>query len=110
MIVTYTLEILAKCPVDGKPDVYQMTVRTKRIIPVEDILRAVEAVTAQPAFQEAITQDLSRTLGAEVETQGTHSKVRTTVVCGSSASPSPTSLATAVGRGSAERPAAGRSG
>lgn len=82
MRVRHELQMTARCPADGRPDVYRLTVRTGRTIPVEDILAAVLTATKEPAFQEAITQELHRLLAAEVETVGTHSGVVTTVVCG----------------------------
>ncbi len=82
MRVVYELTINAICPVDGKPDVYQLTVRSAKVIPVEDILAAVKKEVAEPAYQETITERLFRAIGTQVETFGIHSGVKTTCVCG----------------------------
>jgi heterodisulfide reductase subunit C len=81
MRVTHTLQITATCPVDNKLDVYECVVSATRTIPVEDILKAVEAIRAKPAYQEDICQELHRQLGCEVKLTGYHSGVRTEVVC-----------------------------
>jgi hypothetical protein len=73
--------VTAKCPVDEKPDVYELTVRTGRTIKVEDILKAVAANTTAPVFQEDLTKALHRDLGCSVTTVGIHSDVTTTVEC-----------------------------
>jgi NADPH-dependent 7-cyano-7-deazaguanine reductase QueF len=82
MQVKHETEIKAMCPIDKKPDVYRLIVRTNQLLKVEDILAAVKRVTEQPTFQEQLTQDLHRDLGCVVETQGWHSGFLTTVVCG----------------------------
>ena len=82
MRVEHTLEAVAVCPVDGLPDVYTLTVRAARVIPVEAILAAVAAVATERVYQEELTQRIHRALACEVETVGYHSGVRTRVVCG----------------------------
>lgn len=82
MLCEYTLEVVAKCPVDNCPDLYRCTVRARRIIPVEDILKAVESLNDRPRYQEEFTEKLHRALAAEVETTGHHSGVKTRCVCG----------------------------
>lgn len=82
MLCEYQFEVVATCPVDKKPDVYRCTVRARRVIPVEEILKAVAALKDVPQFQETFTQELHRALAAQVETTGHHSGVRTRVVCG----------------------------
>ena len=82
MLNTYTLSVTAVCPVDMLPDVYRLRVRANRVIPVEDILAAVEKATKAPAYQEAITQALHRALACEVATAGWHSGVKTVCRCG----------------------------
>ena len=82
MRVVYELTINAVCPADGKPNVYQLTVRSARVIPVEDILAAVKRETADAAYQEVITERLFRALGAEVETFGIHSSIKVRCICG----------------------------
>lgn len=79
MTVTYEFELVAACPVDGKPDVYACTVRASRTIPVEDILRAAADLALKKLYQEDLTVSLQRTLAAEVTTVGWHSGVKTTV-------------------------------
>lgn len=84
MKVEHQFEATAKCPVDGKPDVYTVTVRADRVIKVEDILAAAKSLVGKPIFQEDFTQELHRKLACEVETMGYHSGVRTKVTCGGS--------------------------
>lgn len=82
MLVEHWLTVTATCPVDGKPDVYRVVVRTTRTVKVEDVLAAVARLASEPVYQEAFTQALHRELACEVETRGWHSGVRTVVVCG----------------------------
>ena len=75
MRVTYSFKMEAVCPVDKKKDVYEVEVISDRTIPVEDILR----LTKDPpeAFQETLTENLARLLGAMVISTGWHSGVKT---------------------------------
>ena len=82
MRVEHRLAVVATCPVDKLPDIYQCSVRTTRTIKVEDILKAVGELTKKSLFQEEFTQRLHRLLACEVETTGWHSGVLTRVVCG----------------------------
>lgn len=82
MKVTHRLEVVAVCPVDKAGDVYAVTIRCRRVLFVEDILKAVKELNAKPTTQEEFTQGLHRKLAAEVETAGYHSGVYTTVICG----------------------------
>lgn len=83
MKVQHRLQMKAICPVDQRPDCYEMLVRAQRLVKVEDILTAVAKVTTEATYQEDLTQALSRELAAEVETRGWHSGVETVVICGS---------------------------
>jgi len=75
MRVTYSFTMEAVCPVDKKKDVYQVEVISDRTIPVEDILRLTKD---QPeGFQEDLTENLARLLGAKVISTGHHSGVKT---------------------------------
>tara|TARA_Y100000401_G_C8307481_1_gene217799 strand:- start:953 stop:1192 length:240 start_codon:yes stop_codon:yes gene_type:complete len=75
MRVTYAFKMQAVCPVDKKKDVYEVEVISDRTIPVEDILRLTKD---QPeAFQETLTENLARLLGAKVISTGWHSGVKT---------------------------------
>lgn len=84
MICEHELDVKAKCPVNGEDDVYSCTVRTARVVKVEDILAAAAVVAGRTIFQEDLTRELAGLLGAgvEVETVGWHSGVRTTVRAG----------------------------
>ncbi len=77
MKVKHCLDIQAKCPANGATDTYRMTVVVDRLVMVEDILAAVEKVTAEPIYQEHLTVKLAHELGAHVSTSGTHGKVFT---------------------------------
>lgn len=85
MRVEYTLEAVAVCPADRKPDVYTVVVRTGRTIPVEDIIAAAGELAKAELYQEDFTRELHRKLAAEVETVGWHSGVKTRVVVGGDA-------------------------
>lgn len=82
MIVEHELDVVALCPADGKADFYRVTVRARRVIPVEAILAEAEAFRGRKLYQEELTQELHRALAAEVETVGHHSGVKTTVRVG----------------------------
>lgn len=82
MIVEHTLEVVAICPVDRKPDIYQCTIRSSRTIPVETILKAAAKLRRKRLYQEDVTRELHRTLAAHVETIGWHSGVQTRVAIG----------------------------
>lgn len=77
MKVIHELTIHGRCPVDDAIDTYEVTVEAARVVKIEDILAAVEALP-QPAFQEDITQKLAAKLGCRVTTVGFHSGVKTT--------------------------------
>jgi GTP cyclohydrolase I len=80
--IEHRLEIKAICPVDGLPDVYLCTVRTSRVLPVEQILKVARRLERRAMYQEDLTLALHRSLAAEVETIGSHSGVETRVLCG----------------------------
>lgn len=82
MRVEHRLTVFSRCPVDARRDIYTVFVRTNRIVKVEDILEAIADNTKEPVFQEALTRRLADAIGCEVETQGWHGEVFTTVVCG----------------------------
>jgi heterodisulfide reductase subunit C len=82
VIAEHYFEVVAVCPVDDRTDWYECIVRTRRVIPVEDILAAAESMRGRKVYQEELTADLCRKLSAEVETVGHHSGVKTRVVCG----------------------------
>jgi len=79
MNVKHKLEIVALCPVNGEKDCYKMTVRTKRVIYVEKILKLVDKYKKKKISQEELTHKIARKLGASVTTIGFHSGVKTKV-------------------------------
>jgi NADPH-dependent 7-cyano-7-deazaguanine reductase QueF len=81
LLVKHSLTITAACPVDGKPDHYEAVVECSRVLKVEDILAAVETLKGQKIFQEQLTQELARAIGAKVTTTGYHSGVKTVCEC-----------------------------
>jgi len=81
LLVRHSLTITASCPVDGKPDHYEAVVECVRVVKVEDILAAVQQLRDRKVFQEELTQELARTLGAKVTTTGYHSGVKTVCEC-----------------------------
>ncbi len=81
MIVTYETVVVAQCPVDKTVDMYDLTVTmTDNMVPVENILDAIQKWTQEPIFQEDLTAALQATLGGTVKTEGVHSGVKTVVV------------------------------
>ena len=82
MRVTHSLQITAICPVDDKPDVYECFITAKRVVKVEDILKAVQETSTMKVYQEDLCQELHRRLACEVRLVGYHSGVRTEAVCG----------------------------
>lgn len=86
MKVTYQLTILCQCPIDTNViDIYDATIVSDFIIRVEEINEAVAEITRSPRFQESLTELLADSLSSDgpvsVTTVGTHSGVRTEVVC-----------------------------
>jgi hypothetical protein len=79
MICRYETRILAACPADGLPDVYEATFISDDTIQCERILEAVAKYATEKMFQEQITADLARELRCKVITVGYHSGVKTTV-------------------------------
>lgn len=80
MIITHELVAKCSCPKDHKPDLYEVTVTTRRVIPVEDIIAALARLEPVEQYQEQFTVELARAIGAEVKTVGFHSGVKTTCV------------------------------
>lgn len=80
MKCTYEIRIVAACPMDGGPDLYEAIFESDDTIRCEDIVAAVGRYATEKAFQEAITADLARKLRCKVTTIGFHSGVKTTVV------------------------------
>lgn len=82
MRAKHTLQIKAKCPVNGKIDKYTLEVTTNRLVKVEDIMAIIkEETSGDPVFQEELTEQLALRLKCKVKTIGTHSGVETMVVC-----------------------------
>lgn len=77
MNVTHELTFARRCPVNDALDRYELRVETTRLVKVEDILAAVDALP-EKAFQEDITTTLAAKLGCQVTTIGYHSGVKTT--------------------------------
>ena len=80
MICKYETRIVAACPVDDKPDVYDAIFENDDAIQVERILELTAKYAVIKAYQELITSELARDLRCKVTTVGYHSGVKTTVV------------------------------
>jgi GTP cyclohydrolase I len=80
MLVEHTLTMSAQCP-NGCRDLYEVTFRVGKLVMVEELLEVVAQYEEREIFQEELTQQLADLLQCEVESQGTHSDVRTRVVC-----------------------------
>lgn len=81
MKVTHTFEFSAKCPVNDGQDIYQCSVQTDRLIPVEDILEVTDSYAEKRMYHEHICQELANKLGCVVTIRGKHSGVQTEVTC-----------------------------
>ena len=82
MLNQYKLEITCLCPVDDLPDVYQLTVTARRVIPVETILKVVSDLSTQKMFQEDLCQAIHRKVNACCVLVGYHSGVKVQTQCG----------------------------
>ena len=82
MLAEHTFTAVGRCPVDDCPDVYEVTVRTSRVVMVEDVLGLAKKLCQKPRTQEELTVVLADALGCQVETTGCHSGVSTRVTCG----------------------------
>ena len=78
MQVTYSFWMEASCPVDNLADLYEVEIVSDKVIPVEDILMALESVNRKQ-FQESLTEAMAREIPARVKTTGYHSGIK--VVC-----------------------------
>lgn len=76
MLTIHKTTIVGKCP-HGCPDVYQATFQTNRLIPVETIQAEINKATAEPIYQETLTQLLADRVGCIVTTIGDHGGFRT---------------------------------
>ena len=76
MLVTHEIQVYGRCPVDGQSDTYDVTVTTRKIIKVEDIIEAINSIQ-WPVFQEEMTQQLADRLGCRVRSVGYHSGIKT---------------------------------
>jgi GTP cyclohydrolase I len=69
--------IVGKCP-HGCPDLYAAEFHVEdRVIMVEDIQAAIDDLTREPVYQEALTQALADRLSCVVETRGVHGRFLT---------------------------------
>lgn len=80
MLCRYETRIVAACPVDDRPDVYEAVFESETTILVEDIIKAISKYATEKAYQEQITSDLARDLRCKVSTTGFHSGIKTSVV------------------------------
>jgi NADPH-dependent 7-cyano-7-deazaguanine reductase QueF len=79
MLIKYELEVSCRCPVDGLPDKYQVTIETSETICVEEIIEKASELKDLTMFQEELTQNLHRSFNCSVSTFGYHSGVKTSV-------------------------------
>ena len=74
----HTFTVAGECPVDGRADLYHVTVETTELLPVEGVVAKANQILATPMFQEDFTERLSDSLaGARVMTTCIHSNVET---------------------------------
>lgn len=82
MINQYEIEITCMCPVDDLPDVYQLTVTARRVIPVEGLIAAAAEFREKKLYQEDLCQAIHRKVNACCVLVGFHSGVRVRSQCG----------------------------
>lgn len=73
--------IHARCP-HGPWDYYEVVVEPRSFLAVEDMQRVLDDVRGSTAYQEDLTRDIARALGARVTTRGRHGAVDTEVTAG----------------------------
>jgi hypothetical protein len=72
----YMLVGTTLCPADGSRNTFSVTVQSRHVIPVEDILAAMQPMRDEKLYQEDWTDKLSQALPrAQVETAGWHDGV-----------------------------------
>jgi hypothetical protein len=81
MEVEHTLNVIARCPVNGSRDVYETTFCLYRLIKVEEIVEKIAKYQEEPMFQETLTEELAKTFKCGVRTKGIHGAVHTEVFC-----------------------------
>lgn len=78
MITRHRTTVVGKCP-HGCADVYEAEFEiADRVITVESIQSEIDAATAEPIYQESLTQRLADRVGCVVTTTGTHGRFLTT--------------------------------
>lgn len=80
----YSTVCRAVCPVDHTiRDVYTMTLRTLKFIPVEDIVATIKEVESMQIYQEELTTRFSVVFDCECTLIGHHSGVKIVSTAGS---------------------------
>lgn len=76
---TYRLEVQFACPVhDGQIDIYDVTITSPVMIPVEEIMEFFAKYRKERIYQEVLAIGAATALGAHVKIVGTHSCVLVT--------------------------------
>lgn len=78
---TYSLRAVALCPNDGAAITYKITVASDTMLPVEDIIAAVEDLPS-PIYQEDLTAKLAIALQRPVRVEASHQGVLVTSTAG----------------------------
>lgn len=84
MLCRHTIHATGRCPINGLPDEYQITVYARRVVLCEEVAAAVDDLLAVPIFQEQFTQALADRLGCRVRTTCRHlegGRVTTDCIC-----------------------------
>jgi hypothetical protein len=81
LITTHIFYLGAKCPTNGDPDRYLVTITTREIIVVEKVVAHAEMLAGENLYQEQITERLSEEFCFRVETQGFHMRGRVVTTC-----------------------------
>lgn len=82
MMTTYEFTVTATCPANGSRDEYKFTMDFAGMLRVEGIFDTISLLTAQPIYQEHLTQKIHDAFEAQQTVSvGTHSGVKTTCIC-----------------------------
>jgi len=79
---TYKLNFASTCPNDNAVDNYKLTIKSKKIIMVEDILEVVAEIKKEAKYQEEIHDTLKKNFPeAKIKMVGWHLGIEITTKC-----------------------------
>jgi hypothetical protein len=82
MLNIYNTQFSTTCPVNGVLICYDLTIKTKQMIKVEDILAKLGVIASAPGFHEPVADDLHATFGGSQILVAHHHGVNITTLRG----------------------------